>query len=299
MLRRSHLVPGEAARDHRQHFVWNKVMIKIIMVIIIIIMALINLTFWDESTFVRVQLGKLLPAQRIPWSRQKNTSKMTMETKKMVMETKNMMMWKMSTMKRVEDLIFCSASPPPWRAFQSSANSDWSIPLFPSLSACHNDDDDDDDEEEEEEDCNWSIPLFPPLSACHGFYHLHIYSDQFSRSQVEGTKWSNNPQSLVRKVTRTGNPHNIYDDDSWVIPLSPSLSICHVMLGRRRISHSSSPMPGNTNVFLFKIIVSIVLPALSFPPWQHVCDMVSANSETSSYEWVYFVSFWENVFTPI
>ena len=34
-------------------------------------MALIILTFWDESTFVRVQLGKLLPAQRIPWSRQK------------------------------------------------------------------------------------------------------------------------------------------------------------------------------------------------------------------------------------
>ena len=39
--------------------------------IIIIIMALIILTFWDESTFVRVQLGKLLPAQRISWSRQK------------------------------------------------------------------------------------------------------------------------------------------------------------------------------------------------------------------------------------
>ena len=103
-----------------------------------------------------------------------NTSKMTMETK-MVMKTKNMMMWKMSTMKNGEDLIFCSASPPPWRAFQSSANSDWSIPLFPSLSACHNDDDDE-EEEEEEEDYNWSIPLFPPLPACHGFYHLHIYS---------------------------------------------------------------------------------------------------------------------------
>ena len=40
-------------------------------IIIIIIMALIILTFWDESTFVRVQLGKLLPAQRIPWSGQK------------------------------------------------------------------------------------------------------------------------------------------------------------------------------------------------------------------------------------
>ena len=41
------------------------------MIKIVIIRALIILTFWDESTFVRVQLGKLLPAQRIPWSRQK------------------------------------------------------------------------------------------------------------------------------------------------------------------------------------------------------------------------------------
>ena len=130
---------------------WSQLPGKI-MIIIIIIIALIILTFWDESTFVRVQLGKLLPAQRIPWSRQKNTSKMTLETKKMVMETKKMMMWKMSTMNRVEDLIFCSASPPPWRAFQSSANSDWSIPLFPSLSACHNDDGDDDDDEDDEDD---------------------------------------------------------------------------------------------------------------------------------------------------
>ena len=71
-------------------------------------------------------------------------------------------------------------------------------------------------------------------------------------------------------------------------PCQPAMSfIMMMMLRRRRISPSSSQMPDNTNVFLFKIIRSALYCQfcplrLSFLPKQHVYDMASAYTETLS-----------------